>query len=70
MTKYLITVSTPSRHGRTKLHNFGKLIEAEHLPWSVETHASPKQMKQRITPESPLGRNFMIACMEMRSASD
>jgi hypothetical protein len=51
VTKYLITVST----GRTKLHTFGKPIEAPHLPWFVETHASRKQFKQRQTPQSPLG---------------
>lgn len=50
MTKYLITVS----RGRTKLHTFGKLVEADHLPWMPETHASRKQLKQRQTPRSPL----------------
>jgi hypothetical protein len=57
VTKYLITVSTATRHGRTKLHTFGKLIEAEaeHLRWFVETHASRKQFKQRREPRSPLG---------------
>jgi hypothetical protein len=57
VSKYLITVSTATRHGRTKLHTFGKLIEdkAEHTPWSVETHASRKQLHQRKNPLSPLG---------------
>lgn len=55
MTKYLIAVSTPTRHGRTKLHTFGKLVEGEHPPWMPETHASRKQLKHRRTPLSPLG---------------
>jgi hypothetical protein len=46
VTKYLITVSTATRRGRTNLHTFGKLIEAEHLPWMPETHASRKQLKE------------------------
>jgi hypothetical protein len=50
VTQYLITVSTTSRHGRTKLHTFGKLLEAEHLGWSVETHASRKEVAQRRIP--------------------
>jgi hypothetical protein len=51
VTKHLITVC----RGRTNLHTFGKLVEADHLPWMPETHASRKQLKQRQTPHSPLG---------------
>jgi len=53
VTKYLITVSTPTRHGRTNLHTFGKPVEE--APWMLETHASRKQFKQRRTPLSPFG---------------
>jgi hypothetical protein len=49
VTKYLITVSTTSRHGRTNLHTFGKLLEAEHLRWFLETPPSRKQVKERLT---------------------
>jgi hypothetical protein len=55
VTKYLITVSKASRRGRKKLHTFGKLIEADHLRWTVETHVSRKQFKERHAPQSPLG---------------
>jgi hypothetical protein len=54
MSKYLVTVSTASRRGRTKLHTFGKLNEAQHLRWFTETHASRKQMAQRRVPGSQL----------------
>lgn len=53
--KYLVTVSTITRRGRTKLHTFSKLTEAEHLPWFADTHASRKQFKQRKSPLSPVG---------------
>jgi hypothetical protein len=54
VSKYLVTISTASRHGRSKLHTFGKLIEAPHLRWFVETHASRKQMAERRVQGSPL----------------
>jgi predicted alpha/beta hydrolase family esterase len=54
VSKYLITISVASRWGRTDLHTFGKLVEAEHLGWFPETHASRKQLKQRQTPDSPI----------------
>jgi hypothetical protein len=53
--KYLITVSTVTRHGRTNLHTFGKLLEAQHLRWFLETPPSRKQVKERLTPHSPFG---------------
>jgi hypothetical protein len=55
VTKYLITVSMATRHGRTNLHTFGKPVEAEHAPWMPETHSSRKQLKHSRTPLSPLG---------------
>jgi hypothetical protein len=54
VSNYLITISTVTHRGRTKLHTFGKLVEAEHLQWFPETHASRKQMKQRRIPGSVL----------------
>lgn len=54
VAKYLITVSTASRHGRTKLHTFGKETEAEHLRWFIETHSSRKELNQRKVPGVPL----------------
>jgi hypothetical protein len=50
VSNYLITVSATTNRGRTKLHTFGKLVEAEHLDWFAETHASRKQVQQRRIP--------------------
>ncbi len=54
MSQYLITVTTPTRRGRTNLHTFGIQSESEHLGWFVETPASLKQLKERTVPGAVL----------------